>query len=590
MRTSAIVFLACVTCPFTSLGCTGGQAPDTSSGANISVTVAPLDLPLMTDACYGLSVFGTADILSMHEDTLVWKQPSLCASDYGAEGGIRFTGICDAQAGGFDENGSALDVDHNNTVMLVLNDIYTGGDWDGDGVALSEGQDYINPCPAVADGEDNDCILKVPCTANQDKKVLFNLTVMRDAQIGFFDTVVKFHDVFCAAKLDCLDDDNSTLTYLHNPDADPPGDGPTAVLGFACLGGAQDDNATQIYMYLDNLEITCATGTGDTYAVTRTATIDPSGGPGNLAAPDLDQTGSPNVLFGAAVNTGEGFQGMQFWNVLLGLNLPGVPGETCTLHTTGTVSEDPLNDNATPAATRYPYIDWTLDLTEDGNRSCTRHPLNGEEGGVATQYTALDAITSFDNALAFGVTCPCWDVAEIEVRAAAITAGGPGTYQWLRQNASEGFQTFELLGLGGEYDMMYLVAGELSSGMRMCALDSEAGVIADISEAELASCWVDILTFTDDPCAVANGGLGAQRMASTKVGSHPAPSARPTGSPGPPAGDGARPTGRASSACPNADCETSAGGSRAPPPCVQCTPRAGPRELRPGPTPSVSVT
>ena len=91
---------------------------------------------------------------------------------------------------------------------------------------------------------------------------------------------------------------------------------------------------------------------------------------------------------------------------------------------TGTVSEDPLDDNATPAATRYPYIDWTVDLTEDGNRSCTRHPLNGDDGGVATQYTALDASTSFDNALAFGVSCPCWDVAEVTARVGQIAAGG----------------------------------------------------------------------------------------------------------------------------------------------------------------------
>lgn len=396
MRISATLTLTTVALPFGVMGCAGPKVPVTTD-ASISVLVAPIDLPLASDVCYALSVFGTAEIEDMNATSLIWTQPNLCASDFGTDGGIRFTGVCDAQAGGSDEDGSALDPDHNNTVMLVLNDIYTGGAWDGDGVALTPSRDYINPCPEVGDGQDNGCILKVPCTANQDEKVLFNLTVMRDAQLGFFDTVVKFQDVFCAAKLDCVEDDNTTLTYLYDPNATPPGDGPTVVLGFACLGG----DGEAVHMYLDDLLVTCSTGSGETYTATRTATVDPTGGPGNLASPHLSQSGSPAVLFGAAVNTGEGFQGAQFWNVLLGLNLPGQAGETCTLTTTGTVSEAALDDNTTPANTRYPFIDWTVDLTEDGNRTCTRHPLNGDDGGVETLYTPFDSPEHFDHALTF---------------------------------------------------------------------------------------------------------------------------------------------------------------------------------------------
>jgi len=153
MRIAATLALASVALTTGVTGCTGTKAP-VSTDSSISVTVAPIELPLATDVCYALSVFGTAEIEDMNATSLVWTQPNLCASDFGADGGIRFTGICDAQAGGFDENGTALDPDHNNTVMLVLNDIYTGGAWDGDGVALTPNRDYINPCPEVEEGHE----------------------------------------------------------------------------------------------------------------------------------------------------------------------------------------------------------------------------------------------------------------------------------------------------------------------------------------------------------------------------------------------------------------------------------------------------
>ncbi len=505
MRTSAIVTIGVGAFALGALGCAESQGPD-AAGANIRVTVAPLDLPLMTDACYGLSVFNTANIPDMNQDSLVWTQPSLCASDYGAEGGIRFTGICDAQAGGFDENGSALDVDHNNTVMLVLNDIYTGGDWDGDGVALSADEDYINPCPEEEFGQDNGCILNVPCTANQDKKVLFNLTVMRDAQIGFFDMVVKFHDVFCAAKLDCVDDHNSTLTYLHDAGANPPGDGPTVVLGFSCLGGDGGD----ISMYLDNLEITCATGSGDTYTVTRTASIDPSGGPGNLSAPDLTQTGSPEVLFGAAVNTGEGFQGAQFWNVLIGIDLPGLPDETCTLHTTGTVAEGGFEvDSTTPALTRYPFIDWTVDLTEDGNRSCTRHPLNGPDGGVETVYTPLESPETFDHELTFEAACPCWQTNDLRAEAAAITDDGVFVIGRIVSDVSTIFQI--------QTESLGLFAGAGQDEALGCCIgpDNEnLECIWDLSQEQVDACLIGVNLVVADSCQDAGEcALGCQSAA-----------------------------------------------------------------------------
>lgn len=356
-------------------GC-ADQGPPGSIDPTLSVSVAPLTLPDMTDACYGLTVYNTTNIASFGAATEVWTQPSLCASDYGANGGIRFTGICDAQAAG---------ATHDNAIRLVVNDIYTGGSFDGGGTALIAGTDYENPCPAPSSPtEDNGCILTAPCEENADSKIEFNLTVMRNASLGFFDTIVRFQDLFCAAKLDCLDEENAPLTYLY--DAGAGADGVTAVLGFACSGG---DGIDDVFLYLDEISVTCSGGPSGP----RTATVDPSAGPGNVIP---TQTGASDVLFGAAVNRGEGLEGTVYWNVLLGLSLDGGVGETCTLTASGTASETELEAGATPDHSRYPYISWDVDLSTAAALSCTRHPLNDSNGDVETIYTSIDTPEAFE--------------------------------------------------------------------------------------------------------------------------------------------------------------------------------------------------
>ena len=348
-----------------SVACADQAAAPGATGTSLSVQVAPLTLPLMTDACYGLSVYNTTDVEAFSKDTLVWSQPNLCASQYGAEGGIRFTGICDASA---KENG----------IRLVLNDVYANGTARDGGKPLEEGTDYVNPCPAPAnDGDDNGCVLKAACVENQDTKITFNLTVMRNASLGFFDTIVKFQDVFCAAKLDCVEADGSTLTYLHNPNTGA--DGATAVLAFACTG---DANASGTFLYLDQVVVTCTDLSGE---VTRTATIDPSAEMGNVTPDDPNE-----ILFGAAVNRGDGLNGAAYWNVLMGMNLNGATGETCTVSTKAFASDVALKGGATPDHTRYPVIKWNVDLSFGSERVCERHPLNNSNGDVQTFYTAID--------------------------------------------------------------------------------------------------------------------------------------------------------------------------------------------------------
>lgn len=381
------------------LGCLEQSQPP-PTGPSLSVTVAPLDLPNMSDACYGLTVFNLVpapDPLDPDVEEVVWTQADLCASVYGANGGIRFTGICDASH-------------EQNQVRLVLNTIYSAGSAPT-GTVLGGGE-YVNPCPASEGG----CVLPANCEPNQDTKIEFNLTIMRNANLGFFDTIVRFQDVFCAAKLDCVENDGTTpLTYLYNPATQS--DGPTAVLGFACTGGEGTNVDTHIY--LNDLVIICGTtDENDVFTETRRATVDPSLGPGLVTA---TETGAP-VLFGASVNRGEGLTNTIFWNVLLGLNA-FAPGEICTLTTTGTASETPLTGTpfSTPTHARYPLIRWDVPLHTGAGTAptCTRHPLNGTlaNAGVASEYTLIGDPEEFEHHLSaasfatagcglLGVDCP----------------------------------------------------------------------------------------------------------------------------------------------------------------------------------------
>jgi len=466
-------------------GCADRAAEPTGpTGPTISVAVAAYDLPSITDACYELTVWNDA---SPNAGDVVWTQPLLCASQYGVNNGIRYTGICDATAG-------------MNSIRLVLNDVYQGGGGGTPNGTVVSTDGYVNPCPAPGDPEeteDNGCVQQVACVANQDTLVEFNLTVMRQAELGFLDTVVRFSDIFCAAKLDCVDQHDETLHYLHRPDG---GDGPSAVLGFTCLSSSE----AEVEMYLDDLVVTCR-DSGDN--ITRTATVDPAGGPSNLSGDAIVDPGG--VLFGAAVHAGPALQGARYWNVVLGLSLPATAGETCTLTTRGTASESALTFDGDaghytlPAASRYPYIDWEVALFDGDGRACGRHPLNGDEaageGGVATIYTEIGTAVTFANQLDFPetLTCPCWDAATFSAEVASLTSGGLGTYELSLQSTSDSHLTLWPRGSDEpEEGLRVDVYFAPSVGPRCVykAPGSSSSVFVDISESEDLKCKDDVLT------------------------------------------------------------------------------------------------
>jgi len=198
------------------------------AGAGIEVQVAPLQLTGIGYACYDVAVFnGIGQPVWSAGDPAVahpTDRSTLCSTRFGngPGGGIAYVGPCDGDA-----------PDHE--VSLVLDGLY-----DAAGRALD---DYRNPCPA-----DRPCVLPVECRENTDSPVTFNLTLMRQANQGFFDIAVNFDDIFCSAKVDCTYDDagDDPIELLFDPATQERAQ--TAVVAVACTAGPGSDVTTTLLM------------------------------------------------------------------------------------------------------------------------------------------------------------------------------------------------------------------------------------------------------------------------------------------------------------------------------------------------------
>ncbi len=330
-------------------------------GAKLSIAVAPLDLPRLTDACYDLAVFNAA---TPAEGDLVWEKADICASRYGdSQASIAYVGTCDASGEGGQRDAS---------VRLVLTDLCNGGDCvvPGPGGTSLDPDAWQNPCPAP-DG----CVVSERCRENADTPVVFNLTVLRSANQGFFDVAVNFSDVFCSAKLDCVGDDGNDIDLLHDP-ATGERDA-TVVLGFACTAGADQDT----YLYMSDATITCYDASNAVVSVT---TVDPSEGPGNMGT-------NGAVLFESASYRGsEQLEPYDkcYWNMAFGVRESQLT-DHCVLSLRATASDTQLTNDRTPGDTIYPVIDWSVTLnTTPGNLSCGKHAVNADGSQVQTAYTA----------------------------------------------------------------------------------------------------------------------------------------------------------------------------------------------------------
>ncbi|TNF24872.1 MAG: hypothetical protein EP329_24095 [Deltaproteobacteria bacterium] len=341
-------------------GCLSGDAAVAPTG-RVSIAVAPLELPGVSDADYTITVTNQVN-------EVVWTR-ALASSRYGdGAGSLSYVGPCDAD-------------EPLTTITLVLDALYGPG-----GAELPAGS-WANPTPVT---------LQALCVAGADVPVTFDMTISRAAQQGFFDVAVTFGDVFCSAKLDCAADTGGDLDLLYNPGTEARD--MTAVLGLAC---AADATGGPTYLYLDDPVITC-TGLAEPVRVD-------AGASGNV-----DLTVAPNAnpggyLFGASVYRGGQPGGVAYWNISLGLDDTAfVTAGDCTVSGRATASSEPfpqtLDGFPLPEASVYPVITWSAPLSTAAGRACTRHALDDPDGRVATEYlgflTAPNQFTWSDTVIA----------------------------------------------------------------------------------------------------------------------------------------------------------------------------------------------
>ena len=346
-------------CLCASLAACAGGVP--APGPGVAITVAPLELPGVTNARYRL-------VVKNHSDQVVVDR-ELTADAYGdGAGSVSYVAPCDAD-------------DNDNTVTLTLLDLYGGAAGD----AAFAASDYDNPGPLTQ---------TVTCEPNADVAVRFDLTIARRANQGFFDVAISFDNIFCSAKFDCLKDagdPSSTIDLLFNAGGDRD---TTFVLGFACTGGL---SGAETWQYLDDLDVVCGADA---------VRVDVGAGVGVLPTGAITQTsGTLNPLFAAAVYQGEeALSGVdkQYWNVALGF----AGGSDCVITTRGTASDGSFAGTSTPPGTTWPFIHWNVALTDGaGAITCTQHPVNDATcptSGVCVEYTPIATPRTFGQAFQIG--------------------------------------------------------------------------------------------------------------------------------------------------------------------------------------------
>lgn len=370
-----------------ALACLSGCADETAApqATGLALTVGALNLPGIDSACYDLRVRGASDVVFAKGDPAVAASAgdtdSLCSDVHGngPDGDIAYVGACDASANA-DTNPERAGVQ--NDVTLWVDGLYTleGGNY----VAITSS--WQNPCGPSG------CTVSFDCRENADTPVGFDLTVLRQGDSGFFDIVVEFQDIFCAAKVDCR--------YAN---ATPePGDDPvirlvrdiagtklpTVVLAVSCSAGPGDEGTTRLY--LSDVAIDCAGEADDSSVPVDEADVvfteDP---PGVVAQADVSM-GEENLVA----------EDKMYWSVAMALTpsddsdplAPVFAAKDCSLRASGTASSGDINAALAGVNVSYPYIHADVKLTDaDGNLVCTQHPINGGNG-FSTEYSALSSL------------------------------------------------------------------------------------------------------------------------------------------------------------------------------------------------------
>lgn len=371
------------------LGACGGETPAGVTGLRLEV--APLKLAGIDIACY--------DIAVTTQTGTVWSQGAvgqglsegdtrtICSNQYGSGpgGDVTYIGPCDASA----DADVAPKVGVQNAVTIWVDGLYEneGTDAVPDYQPLTDG--WADPC-----GDDG-CTLQFDCVENQDTRVEFNFTILRDANQGFFDIIVNFEDVFCSAKVDCRyrnesesTSDDPVIRLVHDFVGVRQ---PTAVFAVACTGGAAagaDVDKTRLYM--SNVRIDCA-GSANDISV-------PVNVPGRVYAEDpAGLVTQAQVFMGEENLTSDGSDADKiFWSVAIAMTptggtdlAPVFEGTDCFLDAEVTAAEGDVDVALGRANVTYPFIAAHVALTGDnGALVCAQHPVNGGNG-VSTEYTPL---------------------------------------------------------------------------------------------------------------------------------------------------------------------------------------------------------
>jgi len=350
-RVSALVAgLALVACD--------GASSRPTSGASVAVQLAPLSLPGLTDVEATLTV--TND-----DGATVWTR-TLNAARYGDGTGFSYVGPCDA----------ASDVQPNH-VALTIDTLHGPG---GVPLTAAEWRDPTADAPLTRD---------VVCLPDADVPVVFDVTVARPAQQGFFDVAVSFGDVFCSAKVDCEDDAGDALELVHGAGGARL---PSYVVAIACTTG---DDGGAINLYLTDVTVQCDGAT---------AAIPVELGPGNLYS---SGSPAPDPLEQAVVFAGEsqldGGADLPWLYLNVAFALASDAAGPCALSLSATATSSPLDDFVLVAD--YPYIDVVAPLLDgDEVRVCSQHPLDDGDGVVTTRYASAAAPVDF--ALSAVATAP----------------------------------------------------------------------------------------------------------------------------------------------------------------------------------------
>lgn len=279
------------------VACDEGAPESEYTGPAIEIAVAPLDLPGITNATYRILIENSAPNSVSGNDVTngttgannVVYLPGISSTNYGngAGGDISYVAPCDASVTA-DLDGSATGTQNAVVTMWVE--------------SLTPNTGFVNPCPLAGTG----CRIFTSCGENADTFVEFNLTIMREADQGFFDVAVNFEDVFCSGKLDSQYSPGNPILLLHGSDSERD---QTAVSALACTHGASTTVTTTLWRNNPVVQCTTASATDCTTLPDETActtagctwTADPAGCSGTA-------TPTPTATFTLDLALAEGNQ------------------------------------------------------------------------------------------------------------------------------------------------------------------------------------------------------------------------------------------------------------------------------------------